>query len=455
MKIAFVPYPPVALLPPYHGSMGATIYTIASALSKSCEVLVYGLEDKQMGAKSGVYEGARYRFLPSTMIDRMLYQGRQNLSFFVQISSPISTSNLLFPSFGRQVAKDLEKEQCDVIHVQHCSQYVPVIRAFNPKAKIVLHIHAEWFSQSNLAAIERRLRPLDLLLTVSDHVTRKTQNDFPAIAGRCETLYNGIDTHEFNREKDYAEANRRKEKRLLYIGGVWPHKGPHVLLDAFKIVAARYPEVRLDIVGAQGHYPLEECFDLNDRESLQGIAPFFATDGMARLKAKLRLGSSEQGTYLGFLKAKLTGDLARKVTFHGFLSRPELVDHYYDADVFVFPPIWNEAFGCTPVEAMAAGTPVVATRTGGIVETMEDCETGFLVEKNDSEALAEAILRLLENDALRERMGRAARKRALRHFHWDTIVEAMRRRYQALCEVDSTTSIAGPERETVGSAASR
>jgi glycosyltransferase involved in cell wall biosynthesis len=346
MKIAFVTYPTAALLPPYHGSMGATIYAIASVLAKSCEVLVYGLEDKQMGAKSGIYEGARYRFFPSSAKDRLLLKTRDRLSRFVQISTPLSTSNLLFPSFGRQVAVDLEKEQCDVIHVQHCSQYVPIIRVFNPKAKIVLHIHAEWFSQSDLAVIERRLRRLDLLLTVSDYVTNKTRHDIRAIADRCETMYNGIDIQEFDREKDYGSARRREKKRLLYIGGVWPHKGPHVLLDAFKIVAARYPQVRLDIVGHHGleSYPLEECFDLNDRTRLRAVAPFFAKNHLARMKAKLGFGPADQGTYLGFLRAKLAGDLADKVNFRGFLPRPELVDHYYNADVFVFPPIWNEAF---------------------------------------------------------------------------------------------------------------
>ena len=179
MKIAFVGYPTQALLPPYHGSMGVQTYTIASALAKSCEVLVYGLENKQMGAKSGTYEGVRYRFFPSSVKERLLFTGRGFLSGVVQLSSPISSSNLLFPSFGRQVAMDLEKEQCDIIHVQHCSQYVPIIRTFNPKAKIVLQIHAEWFSQCNLAVIERRLRSLDLLLTVSDYLTRKTHRDIP------------------------------------------------------------------------------------------------------------------------------------------------------------------------------------------------------------------------------------------------------------------------------------
>ena len=339
MKIAFVCYPMAEVLPPYHGSVGVQTYTIASALAKSCEVLVYGVEDYQRGKKSGIYEGARYRFLPSSAKDRRLYRARERLSRLVQISSPMSSSSLLFPSFGRHVAMDLEKERCDVVHLQHLPQYVPAIRAFNSQAKIVLQIHAEFFSQCNLSVIERRLRSLDLLLTVSDYVTSRTRRDIPAIADRCETMYNGIDTHEFDHEKNYELDNRRKEKRILYIGGVWPHKGAHVLLDAFKIVIARFPQVRLDIVGPQGgSYPLEECFDLADQTLLQSVAPFFAKNPVARLKAKLGFAASHQETYLDLLKAKLAGDLASKVTFHGFLSRPELVDHHYKADVFAYPP---------------------------------------------------------------------------------------------------------------------
>jgi len=117
MKIAFVAYPAGPLLPPYHGSMGASIYAIASALAKSCEILVYGVEDQQRGAKSGIYEGAHYRFFRSSAKDRLVLRTRDRLSRLVQIATPISTSDLLFPSFGGQVARDLEREQCDVIHV--------------------------------------------------------------------------------------------------------------------------------------------------------------------------------------------------------------------------------------------------------------------------------------------------------------------------------------------------
>jgi glycosyltransferase involved in cell wall biosynthesis len=116
-----------------------------------------------------------------------------------------------------------------------------------------------------------------------------------------------------------------------------------------------------------------------------------------------------------------------------------LLEHYFNADIFVFPPIWNEGFGIPPVEAMAAGVPVVATRSGAVVETVKHNETGFLVEKNDPQALAQAMSILLESDTLREAMGRAARRRAFERFTWDGVAKAMYSRYQALCAKGSVS----------------
>jgi glycosyltransferase involved in cell wall biosynthesis len=81
---------------------------------------------------------------------------------------------------------------------------------------------------------------------------------------------------------------------------------------------------------------------------------------------------------------------------------------------------------------MAAGSPVVASRSGGVVETVKDRDTGFIVEKNDPEQLACTLLRLLQDDELRERMGRAGRERALARFTWDMVADTMLSRYRSL-----------------------
>jgi glycosyltransferase involved in cell wall biosynthesis len=333
------------------------------------------------------------------------------------------------------VAEDLRLQACDVIQVQHCSQYLPMIRALNPSTKIVLHLHAEWFSQNRPAILEKRLHHVDLVTTVSDYITEKTRRQFPMIAARCQTMYNAVDPAEFRRDRN-CDAPLRGEKRILYAGAVSPHKGLHVLLDAFSMVVKEYPEIRLDIVGLQASYPLAENFDLGDRELIESVYPFYAYDWISKVKAKLSLAPPDAGTYLAQLKQRLSAEASEKVAFRGFVPRPELVDLYYNADVFAFAPIWDEGFGIPPVEAMAAGLPVVATRSGAIPETVKDKKTGFLVGKNDPRALAEGILKLLHDDNLRGKMGRAARGWIHGNFIWDKVAENMYKSYSDLCGIN-------------------
>jgi glycosyltransferase involved in cell wall biosynthesis len=347
------------------------------------------------------------------------------------MSSPASSSERLFQAFGRQVAQDLRFQACDVIHVQHCSQYLPVIRALNPTAKIVLHLHAEWFSQNRPARLKQRLRHVDLVTTVSDYITEKTRRQFPIMTARCQTMYNGVNVAEFSRERNCDPP--RPDKRILYAGAISPHKGLHVLLDAFSIVTKQYSNIRLDVVGSPGSYPLAETFEFQERELINSVYPFYAFDWISRFKAKLSLAPPDAGTYLAHLKQRLPAEAGGEVAFRGFVPRAELVDFYYNADIFVFPVIWDEGFGIPPVEAMAAGVPVVATRSGAIPETVKDQQTGFLVGKNDPHALAQSILKLLHDDELRKKMGRAARSWVHEKFNWNKLAENMYSSYASLC----------------------
>jgi glycosyltransferase involved in cell wall biosynthesis len=199
------------------------------------------------------------------------------------------------------------------------------------------------------------------------------------------------------------------------------------------IVARQYQNVQLDIVGPPSSYPVEENFDMKNRELLQTLAPFYPRKGLTYLKSKLPGRGLKVDAYQSFLFSKLTDVTATRVNFLGMVPRHELINHYYDADVFVFPSIWDEGFGLPPVEAMAAGVPVVASKSGAVTETVVHGNTGFLVEKNAPQALAEAILKLLRSDGLREQMGRAGRRRALCHFTWEAAAASMRDRYRRLC----------------------
>jgi glycosyltransferase involved in cell wall biosynthesis len=435
MKIAFVNQPIDTILPPYQSSVGACTYGAACSLAKVCEVVAYGTSNRHKHVPTGYGEhNVHFRFFAVPLSDRLAAKAREKYSKLVPSCAPASSSRWLFRAFGRQVAEDLRGQACDVIHVQHCAQYVPLIRALNPSARIVLQLHAEWFSQNRPAILEQRLRHVDLVSTVSDYISEKTRRQFPMIADRCQTMYNAIDAVEFGRERRYDPAARR-EKRILYAGAVSPHKGLHVLFDAFCMVLEEYPDVRLDVVGLQASYPLAENFELRDREAIESVYPFYAFDWSARLRAKLSLAPPDAGTYLAHLKKRLSPAASAKVFFRGFVPRPELIDLYYDADVFAFAPIWNEGFGIPPIEAMAAGTPVVATRSGAIPEIVRDQQTGYLVAKNDPRALADSILKLLRDQELQQKMGRAARDWIYERFTWEIVAERMYRCYADLCGV--------------------
>ncbi|MEW6567775.1 MAG: glycosyltransferase family 4 protein [Chloroflexota bacterium] len=106
------------------------------------------------------------------------------------------------------------------------------------------------------------------------------------------------------------------------------------------------------------------------------------------------------------------------VHFVGLVSETDLARLYREAAVYVYPSP-EEDFGMGIVEAMAAGTPVVAWRNGGPTVTVRDGETGYLIQPYDTERFAECLLRLATHPNLAERMGRAAHRRASEMFSFE------------------------------------
>ena len=119
---------------------------------------------------------------------------------------------------------------------------------------------------------------------------------------------------------------------------------------------------------------------------------------------------------------------------NAMLPVEEVVQLYSHAAVFVCPSIY-EPFGLINLEAMACGTPVVASRVGGIPEVVVDGETGLLVEPGDPAALAAALRRVLDDPARAARMGEAGRRRVEAHFSWDRIAERTMEIYRQAIEI--------------------
>ncbi|MFD0318670.1 glycogen synthase [Streptomyces flavalbus] len=113
------------------------------------------------------------------------------------------------------------------------------------------------------------------------------------------------------------------------------------------------------------------------------------------------------------------------------LPRPEVIQLLTHADVFVCPSVY-EPLGIVNLEAMACGTPVVASRVGGIPEVVEDGETGLLVLVDDDfeAGLARALDTVLADPVAASQMGQAGLERAVREFGWDTVARRTVRLYE-------------------------
>lgn len=286
-------------------------------------------------------------------------------------------------------------------------------------------MHGEWLTQLDHKMIEKRLCKANLVLGCSEYITEVIRRTFPERAKSCKTIFNGADVHHFVSSND-REPKIKKTKNLLFVGRVSPEKGVHVLLDAFKNVLGHHPDAHLKIVGPQVSAPLEFILPFNKDSKFKDLASLYS------------------GSYRSRLRDQLPSNLASQVSFIGNVPHSQLINYCQDADVFIFPSVWDEPFGIPIVEAMATGVPVIATRVGGITEIVEEGKTGLLVERGEVTALADAILSLLSDKAGRKSMGKAGRQRAIELFSWERIVENLLSQYKNSCESYEEVTLESP-----------
>lgn len=119
------------------------------------------------------------------------------------------------------------------------------------------------------------------------------------------------------------------------------------------------------------------------------------------------------------LAKKLAREL-KVIELTGPLPRESLLERYKQADIFVFAPGPEEAFGLVRIEAMAAGLPVVTTVAGGADEVIDDGRDGFIVDFRRPDQIAQRVLRLAADAGLRREMGRRAQGKQRQKFNVDT-----------------------------------
>jgi glycosyltransferase involved in cell wall biosynthesis len=234
--------------------------------------------------------------------------------------------------------------------------------------------------QVHAEAIRAALRRMDRYVLISEEIRQEAER-----AGldpsRFVKIRNGVDTKRFTREGPAAalpELGAAPERQvILFVGRHDPQKRVDVLLRAFKRVLETVPEARLASAG-QGPY-LEEY-----------------------RKLAVELGVSDRVAFLG--------------------ARPDVEALHRAASVFVLPS-GAEGLPNALLEALACGTPSVATAIPGTTDVVTHEKEALLVPVDDPEALAAAIVRMLRDRALAERLARAGRERIMAEFDMERVTD--------------------------------
>ena len=442
-KIAFINQAWDSVEPPVSAeSIPIWTYEIAKRLATACKVVIYSRHDKGQCAVQR-YEDVEYRRL--SVGEAKLCNGTARLHAKIFKSFRYLNSRLYYLPYALRVASDLHQQQCDIVHIHNFSQFVPIVRAFNPDIKIVLHMHCEWVTQFKPEIVGPRLAQADLIIGCSDYITGKIKTQFPEVADRCQTVYNGVDTDQFAATQATDKQNALQNallatqttdnlaRNLLFVGRVSPEKGLHVLVEAFCEIATQFPTAQLFIVGSQKQIASEFIVDLSDDPLVQNLSIYDSIN------------------YLASLKAQLPPEISNRVIFTGQISHLLLHDYFQRADVLINPSV-SEAFGMSLVEAMATGTPTIGTDVGGMPEIIQQGETGFVVPPENPAAMAKAIAQILSDESLRERMSKASRKRAVDIFSWQAITRSLQNNYEQLLAVDKP-SVSSQNKEVLASSA--
>jgi D-inositol-3-phosphate glycosyltransferase len=243
----------------------------------------------------------------------------------------------------------------------------------------------------------RIVRAVDGLVAASVVERRALVDVYGAAAAHAAVIPCGVDTDLFrpaSRDQARARVGAGDEPLLLYVGRIAPIKGLETLLDSLvRLRRGTLATARLLIVGGEADEPV---------------------DGH---EADIRRRVDDLG-------------LRDVVRFVGAQPQQVLRDYYVAADVAVLPSYY-ESFGMVALEAMACGTPVIASRVGGLATTVRDGVTGFLVPDGDAAALAERIESVAGDVDLRYRLGREGVQWAARH-RWPCVAEAICREYARL-----------------------
>ena len=298
----------------------------------------------------------------------------------------------------------------------------------------VVHSHSFGYYHTNVAALRRRLSGTPLVITPHYHPP--------------ETMQGGFARHQLRRFYDASIANwvfEQADAILFNTRAELDSMAHHVDdLDKARVIpnglhTERYEDLpdpvpfrqRMGIEGPMvlylGRLAVNKRMELviGEMPQLLEVVP----------DLRLMIAGPDDGVGEEWKALTRRLGLEDHVLFPGFLSREDKMAAFTAADVFVLPSEW-EAYGLVLMEAQACGTPCVVADRGGPREVIAPGETGLVVPYGDQERWRAALLDLLTDGGLRERMGKAARERAMSVFRWSNVIDQVEDVYREVTGLD-------------------
>ena len=276
--------------------------------------------------------------------------------------------------------------------------HIPVVQMFHTLGHMknqIAQSDAERAPQSRIDGEKRVMQTVDRIIAPTPAEVDQLNRLYDADTSKVVIIPPGVDLERFH-PLNKKEAKKRVgipcgDTNILFAGRIEPLKGIDTMLLAMSLIQQRYPErVKNTCMAIIGGDPWADDLD----------------DEMARLqKLRADLGIHDLVTFLG----------AKDQT---------ILPNYYAAAEIVVMPSHYESFGMVALEAMAMGTPVIASEVGGLAYLVQDGFNGFHVPSRDPEALAEKIYELLTNSECRKLLGHQAREYA-QQYAWPRIVDQM------------------------------
>ncbi|MFZ0227108.1 MAG: glycosyltransferase family 4 protein [Mycobacterium sp.] len=301
------------------------------------------------------------------------------------------------PAVHGRVRRWLAEGEFDVLHVHEPNAPSLSMWALRvAEGPIVATFHTSTTKSLTLSVVQGFLRPMQEKIVgriaVSD-LARRWQME--ALGSDAVEIPNGVDVASFA-SAPLLQGYPRPSKTVLFLGRYdEPRKGMAVLLDALPALVDRFPGLQLLIVGR---------------------------------------GDEDE------LRAKV-GGLAGHLRFLGVVDDAAKASAMRSADVYCAPNTGGESFGIVLVEAMAAGTPVVASDLHAFRRVLCEGEAGRLVPVEDGAALAEALIAVLGNDPLAKRYA-AAGKAAVRRYDWSVVASQVMQVYETVAAAGTKVQVA-------------